>query len=107
MADYISTPVGFTWCCALVAPVSKLLGKEYTQDLSSPLKPLIPEMEVPGLSAEVKEVIFLVLYPRPPCPVLGRVGVYLLIDLVSIYFCGVLRVLVYVILVSQGYGRMV
>ena len=50
-ADYTSTPVGFTWSCALVAPISNLLEDESTQNMSSPLKPLIPEMEIPGLSA--------------------------------------------------------
>ena len=45
---------GFTWSCALVAPISKLLEGECVQDISSPLKPLIPEMEILGLSAGVE-----------------------------------------------------
>ena len=42
---------GFTWSCALVAPISKLLEKECVGDISPPLEPLIPEMEILGLSA--------------------------------------------------------
>ena len=43
-------------------------------------------------------MVFLVLYPPPPSPVLGRVGVDFLIDSVSIYWYRVLWVLGHVIL---------
>ena len=89
---------GFTWSCALVVPISKLLEEECVKDISPPLEPLIPEMEIPGLSAGVEASGLLSIVPPPPSPVLGRVGVDFLIDPVSIYWYRVLRVLGHMIL---------
>ena len=80
-ADYTSGKLeSFTWSCTLVAPISKLLEGECAQVISSPLKPLIPDMEIPGLSAGVEASG---LHSIPP-PVLGRMGVDFLIDPVDI-----------------------
>ena len=76
-----------------MAPISKLREDECIKDISPPLEPLIPDMEIPGLSAGVETSGL-----HSIVPVLGGVGVDFLIDPVSIYWYGVLQVLRHVIL---------
>ena len=57
---------GFTWSCALVVPISKLLEEECVKDISPPLEPLIPEMEISGLSAGVEASGLHSIVPPPP-----------------------------------------
>ena len=62
---------GFTWSCALVVLISKLLEEECVKDISPPLEPLTPEMEIPGLSAGVgASGLHSIVHP-PPSPSSG------------------------------------
>ena len=64
-ADYADAPEVCSRSCALLEPVSTLFGKESTQDLTSTLKNLSPDVEVPGLSAEVKTCDLPSIAPPP------------------------------------------
>ena len=56
-----------TWSRALVASKSKLMKATVRDtDVSPPLEPLIPEMEIPGLSAGVGVLHSVESSPSPP-----------------------------------------
>ena len=87
-----------TWSRALVASKSKLMKATVRDtDVSPPLEPFIPEMEIPGLSAGVKTSVLHSVVPSPLSPMPGRMGVDLLIDPVSTGWYRARRVLGHVI----------
>ena len=80
---------------SITKDVEELIEEECCKYVSPPLEHLIPEMEIPGLSAGVSALHSVEPSPSPPLP--GRMGVDLLIDPVSMGWYRSLRVLGYVI----------
>ena len=61
-----------------------MIEEECFKDVSPTPEPLIPEMEIPGLGAGVNTSVLHSVIPPPYPPMLGRMGVDLLIDPVSL-----------------------
>ena len=93
--DTVDIPLYPYQSLSITKDVEELIEEECFKDVSPPLEPLIPEMEIPGLSAGVSVLHSALPFPSPPMP--GRMGVDLLIDPVSTGWSRSLRVLEHVI----------